>query len=435
VNTLLRNATLVDIDPLRVERADLRMESGRIASRGPDIEPAAGETVIECHGFVVLPGFVNGHTHLYSALAVGMPGPPEDPRNFREILEKVWWRLDQALDAESIEMSARVGAMVAARCGTTTLIDHHASPDLIAGSLDLVATGIRDVGLRAVLCYETTDRHGPQGCEAGLQENHRFIERCRNRNDGQFAALLGAHASFTLEDDSLRKIGELADSLAVGVHIHVAEDPCDEEDAMRRGHASLMGRLDSCGLLRSDSIFAHCTHLDPEAVSRINAAGLTVAHNPRSNMNNAVGYAPVADFAGPPLLGTDGIGGDMLAELQTAWMISRHQGTGLSPQACIAMLAGAARCASEALGVTVGKLEVGAAADVILTDLVPATPLDGENVAGHLVFGMDSRHVRDVMVNGEWVVRDRQLVLVDTGVVRKQSLVAARKLWDRMGRT
>ena len=236
------------------------------------------------------------------------------PESFVEILQRVWWRLDQALDAESIEMSARIGAINALRCGTTTLIDHHASPNCIGGSLDLIERAIRDVGLRGVLCYETTDRHGVEGRHAGLDENRRFLDKCERAPDGRLAGLVGAHASFTLEDETLGQLAELADDFESGVHIHVAEDPCDEEQCQAEHQMFLIDRLASHKLLKPGSVFAHCTHLDPDAMTRLGGAGATIAHNPRSNMNNGVGYTPVGTTRGPIMLGTDGIGSDMLAE-------------------------------------------------------------------------------------------------------------------------
>lgn len=433
MGVVLAKALLVDIDPLRAEAGALRIDGGRIVARGAGVVGQARDEVVDCGGAVVLPGMVNGHTHLYSALAVGMPPPPKTPRNFHEVLKYVWWRLDQALDRESIEVSARVGALQALRCGTTTLIDHHASPNCMEGSLDLIEKGISSIGLRGVLCYETTDRHGSGGRDGGVEENRRFLQKCAGLKRNSFAGLVGAHASFTLEDESLTKLAKLADDFDTGVHIHVAEDPCDEEDATSRRGVNLIDRLERFRLMRGDSIFAHGTHLSREAVERVNAAGLTMAHNPRSNMNNSVGYAPVASFRCPVMLGTDGIGGDMFAEAQAAWMISRHQKVGLSPNDVVAMLANSARRASRALGVTLGKLEVGAAGDVVVTDYVPFTLLNDSNVAGHLIFGMSSNRVRNVMTAGEWRLRDGVVVGRDETGDAVHAADVAERLWERMG--
>ncbi len=432
MSILLSNAILTDIDPIRVERGSLRIEGDRITARAAFVAAAADDEVIDCGGAVVLPGLVNGHTHLYSALATGMPPPRVAPRNFREILERIWWRLDRALDAESIELSARIGALDALRCGTTTLIDHHASPTHIAGALDLVERGLATAGLRGVLCYETTDRHGVEGRRAGIEENRRYLAQCARRHDHRFAAMVGAHASFTLEDQSLAELAALATPYGVGVHIHVAEDPCDEADCRARRGRPLIDRLAAHGVLESRAIFAHGTHLDPATVARVNEAGTTIAHNPRSNMNNAVGYAPVAAFRCPVMLGTDGIGGDLFAEARHAWMISRHQHAGLSPADVVSMLAAAARRASSALGITLGRLEPGAAADVVVTDYVPTTPMTVDNLPGHVLFGLSSRHVRGVITAGAWRLRDGAVIGRDERGDRSAARAAAERLWARM---
>jgi len=433
---VLENVILVDIDPPRVEAGRLRIDAGRIVERGQNVSRETGDEVVDCGGAVVLPGLVNGHAHLYSALATGMPAPPKPPENFREILELVWWRLDQALDAESIEMSARIGALDALRCGTTTLIDHHASPNCIAGSLDLIEKALAEVGPRGVLCYETTDRHGPDGRAAGLEENRRYLEKHYGRPGNQFAGLVGAHASFTLEDETLGQLAGLAADFGTGVHMHVAEDLCDEEDCQERHQQFLIDRLANARLLMPESVLAHCTHLDPEAIARVSQAGLTVAHNPRSNMNNAVGYAALASFRCPVMLGTDGIGSDMFTEAKCAWFIARHEQARLTPNHIVAMLANSARRASAALDITLGKLEPDAAADVVITDYRPSTPLTTDNLAGHFLFGRGAQHVRHVIVEGKWTLRDHAVETGDEGRARRAAAEVAERLWkhvDRIG--
>jgi len=428
---ILRNAILVDLDPPGVEEGDLRVDGGSVAARGRAVaEPA--DTVVDCGGAVVLPGLVNGHTHLYSSLATGMPPPQTAPTCFREILEQVWWRLDRALDADGIEASARVGCLDAVRCGTTTLIDHHASPNCITGSLDAVERGAGDIGVRIVQCYETTDRHGPEGARQGLEENRRYLEKCARRRDGRYAALVGAHAAFTLERQTLGELGALADAFDTGVHIHVAEDACDEQESRRRFGMSLLDLLAETGILRPASVFVHGTHLGPEAIPLLREHTPTIAHNPRSNMNNAVGYAPVAGLPCPVILGTDGIGSDMLTEARFAWFKARDSHTPLSGEHVLAMLAGAARRASQTLGVTLGRLEPGAAADLVITDYVPTTPLTAENVFGHLVFGLGSQAARDVMIGGRWVMQDRRMLTCNEVEIRRYARQQAGAIWKRM---
>src|SRR3954469_7004330 len=232
--TFFRDALLIQLDPPRVESGNLRVADGNIVGVGTAVVASPGDEIVDCGGAVLMPGLVNGHTHLYSALAAGMPAPPRAPRNFHEILKFIWWRLDRAHTVESVEMSGLVGALAAVRCGTTTLIDHHASPNAIDGSLSVLENGMAEVGCRSVLCYEVTDRNQANEAMAGLAENERYIRECQRRADGRFAGMVGAHASFTLQEESLQGCVELAQHLDVGVHIHTAEDPVDERITRER---------------------------------------------------------------------------------------------------------------------------------------------------------------------------------------------------------
>lgn len=440
MNLLLKNALLVDLDtggddaPPKpgMEAGDLRIRDGRIATRGK-IEPEPGEEVHDCQGAVVLPGLVNGHTHIYSALAAGMPAPPRMPRNFHDILKLVWWRLDRAHNEASITASSFAGAMDALHCGTTTLIDHHASPNCIDGSLDMIEEGLARGGVRGVLCYEVTDRNGREGREAGLRESERYLKKCRDLNSGLYGAMAGGHASFTLEEESMAALSDMVKRHGSAVHLHVAEDPCDEVLTLAKYNVPLVDRLERHGLLGERLLLAHGTHLNADDIQRANGAkGLRSAHNTRSNMNNAVGYAPIGKLKIPVQLGTDGIGADMFEEARTAWFKSCDGGAGISPDDVLAMLANAARTASRFLGVTVGKLTVGAEADVVVTNYVPATPLHGGNVAGHFLFALAARHVTDVMIAGKWRLRDGKLADLDEARARHEIARISREFWKRL---
>src|ERR1043166_1433684 len=398
--TILQNATLIHLDPIRVETGNLRIDGEKISHVG-GAPIARSDEVLDCHSCVVMPGLVNGHTHLYSALATGMPLPKVAPKNFHEILQFIWWRLDRALDEKSTTASSKSGALDAIHSGTTTLIDHHASPSFINGSLDALKAGIETVGLRGVLCYEVTDRNGLEGAKAGLEENRRYLRKCAERGGHQFAGLVGAHAAFTMSNDTLASVASLASEMKCGVHIHVAEDGCDDQICRASYGAALVERLDRAGILQLETILAHCIHLSDAQARDLSSRVAAVAHNPRSNMNNRVGYAPI-DALQNVQLGTDGIGSDMFAEARAAWFKARDAGVNVTPIQIIGMLAQSARTASRRLGCTLGKLDPGAAADIVVTDYQPSTPLTTETAAAHFIFGMSSRHVRHVMVAGRW---------------------------------
>ncbi len=427
---LLTNATGITIQPASVEPLDLRIERGTIIDRGKHLKPKPREDMYDLRGRIIMPGFVNAHTHLYSALARGMAQPAVPPKNFLEILDKIWWKLDRALDDEAIYYSGLVGAIEAVRCGTTTLVDHHASPKAIRGSLDFLKSAMSDVGLRGVLCYEVTDRGGKKEKDLGLAENERFIRS--NRRDPAFRGMVGAHASFTLGNDSLRECGTLAEKLGTGVHIHVAEDAADGIDAEENYRQNIIGRLRVSGCLRRSSIFAHGVHLREEDISEVRKAGSWLVHNPRSNMNNRVGYAPVHCFGPRTALGTDGFPADMLDEARTGFFKRQDARIESTAGDVISLLRAGQELVSEIFGQKIGTLKKGSAADLIILDYQPPTPLTSGNVFGHCLFGMNAAAVESVIIRGRWVVRNRVLAGLDTDEIFRKARSAAAKLWKRM---
>lgn len=436
MGTLLKNAVLWDLDPVSVRNGSLAVDAGRFVEVPAEV-PTDWD-IVDCSGKLLLPGLVVGHTHLYSALAVGMPPPSRQPSNFVQILEEVWWKLDRALDDEAVFMSALVGAAQAALSGATCLVDHHASPYAIAGSLDRVQQALEMIGIRGVLCYEVTDRNGEDGAAAGLEENDRYLTRSARaaahnpHHVPQFAGLVGAHASFTLGDHSMKELAELAEKHGTGVHIHVAEDPADEQHCLATYGISLLDRLDKFGMLEEQTVLAHCTHLPEKAIARIRRAACWMAHNTRSNMNNSVGYAKIAEMdQGKLALGTDGIDEDMFAESQTAWFKLRDARVELEFGAPLKWIGGSARLASHCLGASLGKLQPGCAADLVVLDYPGHTPLYDGNAMGHWFFGTKARMVQDVMRGGQWIVKDRQLTSHQAREALKAAPAVATAVWKR----
>ena len=338
----------------------------------------------------VTPGLVCAHHHLYSALARGMPAPPRTPRSFPEILEGVWWRLDRALDLELVRWSARLGALEALEAGTTAIVDHHSSPSAIEGSLDVITEACVEVGVRVVCCYEVTDRNGRDGAMAGLAENERFL-----RAGGR--GMVGAHACFTLSDETLDAVCGVAAELGAGVHIHVAEDKVDADAGDR-----LHGRAEESWLL------AHGVLLDRVLPG-------TIAHNPRSNLNNAVGYGRPARFP-RVALGTDGIGADMLEEFRLAFVLQRADDVTASPESAWAWLAGGWDLVPEA------------ANDRVTWSYEPMDPW-------HLAYtpGATVRPMR-VEVDDRVVLDEHGPTRVDASEIRCRAQEEARRLFARMER-
>jgi putative selenium metabolism protein SsnA len=421
---LTGGTVVIDLDPPDLARTDLIIAAGRIAAVGT---APPGTVRRDCSGMLLLPGNVCAHHHLYSALARGMPYRLDPPTSFVEILQRVWWRLDRALDPAAIRMSALRGGLDALLSGTTTVIDHHASPNAVDGSLDIIADAAADLGLRVILCYEVSDRDGPSRAAAGVAENLRFLRAPRPLARG----MMGAHASFTLSDQTLAACA--AGAGGAGLHIHVAEDAADERDALARCGLRTVARLATAGAITSNSLLAHCVHVDDAEMAIIDAAAATVAVNPRSNMNNAVGHSPAPQCGLRAALGTDGIDGDMFGESQAGFFRARQADSGTDPAWPLARLAAGARFAGQLFGEPLlGTLRPGAPADVTVLDYPAPTPLDAGNLAGHWVFGMASRLVRDVYVAGELVVADRRAVRVDEAMLAVDCTREARRLWDRM---
>ncbi|MGZ8635734.1 MAG: amidohydrolase family protein [Actinomycetota bacterium] len=427
MSLVLKGATLVtSLEPPTVAVGDLVVDDGRVVSVGG---PAPEADALDCTGCVVIPGNVVAHHHLYSSLARGMPYRLDPPRTFLQVLQRVWWRLDLALDPESVWLSAWSGGADALLAGTTTIVDHHASPNAIEGSLERVASALEELGVRSVLCYEVTDRDGPERAAAGLEEHRAFAKVRGSRS----TAMVGAHASFTLSNETLAACVDLASELDTGIHIHVAEDEADERDAAARSGWRVVERLADAGALTDRSLLAHCVHIDQHEATLIHAAGAWVAHNPRSNMNNRVGRAPVAALGNRLTLGTDGIDGDLFAESRTAYWRAREADASIGPEWAVARVAASARLAGAASGEPLlGRIEPGAPADLVVLAYDPPTPLTSQNLGGHWVFGLTAAHVRDVLVHGEVVVRDRQLTRVDAADVRARCREAAGDLWTRI---
>ncbi len=423
-------ATVVELEPPRVVRADVVVRDGLIASVLEAGESTDGIPALDARGCIVTPAFAVAHTHLYSALARGMPPARPTPIRFVEILERVWWRLDKALDDELVSLSALVGAIDAARAGATYVVDHHASPNAIDGSLDRIASALDEVGIGGALCYETTDRDGPERRAAGLGENERFLRRARTARS-LHAGLVGAHAPFTLDDGTLDALRDLADRYAVGLHVHVAEDATDAANAGERG-TTLERRLERLGVARKGTVVAHGVHLEQSSVDALLAGGGWLVTNARSNMNNAVGLSRA--HGARIALGTDGIGADMIAEAQAHFY--RHaEASDRLAGAAVSRLAASQRLAAVLQGRPERSPRVapGERADLAVLAYDPPTPMTADNLAGHVLFGWTSAAVRDTLSSGRFILKGRVIQTVDEEAIMARARAGAKRLWERMG--
>ena len=395
------------------------------------------EDVLDAGGRLLMPALINCHTHLYSTLARGIALPGRAPRNFPEILKKLWWRLDRALNAEDVYWSALVGLVDSAKNGAGTLVDHHSSPHACAGSLDQIERAFREVGLRGALCYETSDRDGRDAALAGLRENVRFIERTQRTGDGLIAASFGLHASFTLSDRTLRRAVEADRSLKAGFHIHVAEDRSDLEHARRQLAKTVVRRLADLGVLTERTLAAHCIHVTAGEVAALARIGANVVHNPQSNSNNAVGVARLPELMAAGVLvglGSDGYSPRMWEEFKAAFHLQKVRAgdprVGYAEAYATALLNNRA-IAKKLWGMEIGRIEPGARADLILVDYYPPTPITAGNLFGHFLFGIANAPIDTLLVNGRTVLKEKRCVTVDERAVAERAMKRAKALWER----
>ena len=393
----------------------------------------AGEAV-DCAGKIILPGFICTHHHFYSTMARGMGIPGEPASNFVQILERLWWKVDRALAEEDITLSAQLPLIDCIRNGTTTIIDHHASPSMRDGSLDLIENSVRQAGVRASLCYEVSDRNLKGG---GVAENQRFIQKV-GRGDGQIAAMMGMHASFTLSDATIEECVGIAREAGVGCHIHVAEDAADREDSLAKYGLPTVNRLHRLGVTGGKSIFVHCVHIDEAEMDLLTETGTSVVHNPESNMNNAVGVTPLLKLLKKGVLvglGTDGMGSDMLVQMRCAYLL--HRLANRDPRVAFMeapqlLLQNNAEIAWRQFGLHLGEIAEGRPADLAIIDYQPPTPLSEANFLGHLIFGLVDATVDTTVCRGKILMRGKQVLSMDEERIAARSRELAPKMWKRL---
>jgi putative selenium metabolism protein SsnA len=390
---------------------------------------------VDCSGKIVLPGFICTHHHFYSTMARGMGIPGVPAENFVEILERLWWKVDRALDEEDILLSAQIPLIECIRNGTTTIIDHHASPALRDGSLDLIEKAVRQAGVRASLCYEVSDRNVPGG---GVAENERFIKKV-GKGDGQIAAMMGMHASFTLSDATIEQCVGIANEAGVGCHIHVAEDAADREDSLAKYKMPTVNRLQKLGVAGEKSIFVHCVHIDESEMDILAETGTVVVHNPESNMNNAVGVTPLLKLLGKGVLvglGTDGMNSDMLTQMRCAYLL--HRLANRDPRVAFLeapqlLLQNNAAIAKRQFGLQLGEIAEGLPADLAIIDYQPPTPLSEANFLGHLIFGLVDATVDTTVCKGKILMQGKQVLSMDEERLAARSREIAPEMWKRLG--
>ena len=400
-------------------------------------------TKINLKGKLLLPGFINGHMHLYSTFARGMDIKAEvPPRNFLEILNKVWWRLDKKLNDEDNFLSAQVALLDSLKCGVTTVFDHHASPFALKGSLDILEKAAEEIGIRTCLCYETSDRDGEKIADEGIEENVRYIKKCNKADNPMRKALFGMHASITVSDKTAKKIAEAASNLNTGYHVHVCEDKADLNDSTAKYGRSVVERFNDEGLCNSKSIFAHCVHAYQSDFDIMAKKGNFIAHNSHSNMSNAVGILdiPMALSKGAKvMLGTDGFTPMMQESIKTAMVlqkVSKLDPQYLSyPEMQSVYFKNNFALATEFFGMhyerAFGEIAEGAPADLICVDYFAPTKINDFNFLGHFLFGISTRPVTDVFVAGKYLIKNGEFTMFSEQELAKKAQKASKKFWEK----
>jgi putative selenium metabolism protein SsnA len=443
MSILIENATVI-VDPVLGEYTDsaavavVGAEVAEVGSSGDLDQRYANAERVDGRGTLLLPGLIDAHTHLYAALSQGMPAVGDPPRDFPQILERVWWRFDKALRDDDVTVSALVGSIASLRTGITTILDHHASPLAVPDSLSRLAEGVRQVGLRACLAYEVSDRDGPESCEQGIVENRRFVRETQDADDPLLKGLFGLHAVFSLSDETLRRCAGEAADLGVGCHMHMAEHRPEVVRFAQDHDRSIAEFLAEAGILGPETVVAHTVHVDRDDILVLKETGTFNVHNPKSNMGNGVGISPVAEMMelGQPVgLGSDGFY-DLPQEMVVAALLQtlgKGDPSSFSHQMALQMGYGNnVRFAEQLFGCRLGRIAPGYAADLILVPYDPPTPLLEGNLTSHIISALTGEGVKTALVDGQFVLRDGEILGVDEWMVMSQARDRAEQLWSRL---
>ena len=435
---LISNAQVVTLDDDDHVIADgsVYVEDGSIVDVGNlDVDALDPDRTIDADGKLLMPGLIIAHHHLYSTFARGFtpPGPPAT--NFDENLRFLWWKLDAALDSDDVYYSSLLALMDAALAGCTTVIDHHASPSCCDGALDWVERAFMDVGLSGCLCYEVSDRNSPG---EGIEENERFIRKCRDSDSDQVAAMFGLHASMTLSDESLDRCAAIGNELDAGFHVHAAEDAIDVKVTRERHGKRVLDRFHERSMTGRKSIFVHGTHLEPGEMELLAETDSMLVSNPESNMNNGLPVSPVLDFLRHGVLvgvGTDGMSSHVISQARAMYMHQRtlHRDPTIAfGESCDILLRNNRRIANRLFNEPRGSIAKGQLADLVLYDYVPFTPLRPDTLLGHLLFGVGFSRAHTTIARGKVIVENGDLPQLDENSVRAHCVERASAIWSRI---
>ena len=419
---ILNNAKYIDWKTLAIRETNIKVREGDnekiVFSERPFIDETGKYDIVDCEGKFVTKSFANGHHHVYSALARGMPAPVKQPENFIEILKYIWWNLDKNLDKEMIEASALFTAMDSAKNGVTFVIDHHSSPFAIEDSLETIAKAFDKVGVSHLLCYEISDRDGKEVTDAAFAETKNYLT--------QRQGLVGLHASFTVGNETLSKAVKIAEEYNSGIHVHVAEDMADENYSSEKYGQRVIERFKEAGVLQfSKTILGHCLHLDKKEKEIITGVQSWIVQNTESNLNNNVGFFDSRGLGNNIFAGTDGMHSDMIRSIQAAYFTGQHFDT-------IDPLTAWKRLRNVHKYLETNRFEGDGENNLIVLDYSPPTPVTSENFLGHFIYGLRSNNVRHVISDGNFIVKDKKVITVDENEILEYSREMAINLWKKI---
>ena len=420
------------------------VENGAVAIEGTKIA-AVGETeaikkqygdaeFIDAKGGVIMPAFINTHEHIYSAMARGLSIKGYNPKGFLDILDGQWWTIDRHLTLEQTKYSAVETLISCIRNGVTTVFDHHASFGQIGGSLFTIADVAKELGVRACLCYEISDRDGMDKARESVMENAEFIRYALKDDTDMIAGMMGMHAQFTISDATM-ELAAANKPDEVGYHIHVAEGIEDLHDCLKKYGKRIVDRLMDFNILGEKTLLGHCIYINPHEMDLIKDTNTMVVHNPESNMDNACGCPPTMELVHRGILtglGTDGYTHDMLESYKVANVLHKHHlcdanaAWGEVPKM---LFENNAAIANRYFKTPLGVLKEGAAGDVIVVDYNPPTQLDASNINGHILFGMTGRDVVTTVANGRVLMKDREIKVIDVEEAMAKCREESAKLW------
>ncbi len=440
---LIGNGMMITRDPSNpfIKDGCVAIEGHVISEVGKTSDVKAkypGAEFVDAGGNLIMPGFINAHMHFYSAFSRGMFVPGEPAQNFNEVLERLWWRLDKALSLEDCYYSTLVCLIDCIKNGTTTVLDHHASPLAIKGSLFELGRAAKELGIRCCLSYEVSDRDGPEICKQGIKENMDFIRYAKKEGDDLLQGTFGLHASMTLSNETLSACRDAMGGLNAGYHVHVAEGPGDEVDSEKRYGKRILERFRDYGILGDKSMAIHCIHINDREIEILKETNTAVVHNPESNMGNAVGVSPVLKLCAKGVLtglGTDGYVSDMLQSYKMANALQKHgnQHPNVAWGEIPTMLfQNNAEIAGRFFKTPLGRLAPGYSADVIVSDYVPPTDLSDSNINGHLLFGAAGRSVVTTVARGKVLMQNRELKGIDEKATIAKARELSAKTWKRL---